>query len=569
MSRTTADRFSFSSQRQALLDQLLAEEGAGPGERTSIPRRSDAGSAPLSFAQQRLWFLHQMESDPASYNLPLGLRLEGELAPAALRRSVEEVVARHEVLRTRFVEEGGEPVQRIDPPGPFALPVVDLGSLPAQAREERLRRALAAEARTPFDLERAPLLRGVVVRLSEREHALLMTMHHIVSDGWSVAVLTRELKAHYEARTGGAAAGLPPLPVQYGDFAAWQRERLQGGGLEARLEYWVRQLAGAPAEVELPADHPRPAVQRFRGTTLPVHIPAPRVDSLRGLARGEGATLFMALLAGFSAFLHCYTGQDDLVVGTPSSGREHPEVEPLIGCFINVLPLRTRPRPGVGFRGLLRDVRDVTLAAFQHQEVSFGHIVDALALPRDTSRNPLVQVLFALQNTPAARFRLLGVEARVLEVDSGTSRYDLSLYLREAADGSVAGHAELNTDLFEPSTVERWLEHFGRLLAALAADPERPVGAAELLSGEERERILREWNRTELPFDPRDGAVHRFEAQVRRTPGAEALVCGDERLSYAELNRRANRWAHELAALGAGPEVRVGILLERSVDMVV
>jgi natural product biosynthesis luciferase-like monooxygenase protein/amino acid adenylation domain-containing protein/FkbM family methyltransferase len=524
---------------------------------------------PLSFAQRRLWFLGQLQGAPEVYNLSIGLRLRGELDTEALRGAIERIVARHEALRTRFVEVGGEPVQVIEPAMPFVLPVTDLSHFPEVGREARVRRHAEEEAARPFDLERAPMVRATLLRLGEREHVLLASMHHIASDGWSVGIFTAELKAHYEALLAGAEAELAPLAVQYADYAVWQRGREHDAEVRTQLDFWRRELAGAPAATDLPADRARPPVQRFRGASFETRVDPGLTASLRTLAKGEDATLFMVLLAGFGAWLRRYTGQDDVVVGSPVAGREHPALEPLIGCFINLLPLRLRMDAGESFRAALGRVRATTLDAFAHQDVSFDQVVEAAGIARETSRNPLVQVLFALQNTPGEPFALPGIEARQLEPSARTARYDLSLYLREDADGGLTALVEFDTDLYDRATVERWLGHYTRLLAAVAADPDAPAARAEMMDGAERERVLRDWNRTETETDRAATVPALFAAQARRTPQAVALVTDGETLTFAELDRRANRLAHGLIARGIGAESRVGLLLERSAEMVV
>ncbi len=541
-----------------------ASADAAPPPLVPVPR--DDAALPLSAAQQRLWLQHQVA--PASYNLAAALRLRGELSAEALRGALEAVVARHEVLRTRLFVEDGAPVQVVEPARTFALPAVDLAPFPAAEREAAVARYAAEEAARPFDLEAPPLLRASLLRLGPSEHVLLLTLHHVAADGWSEAVLVRELGAHYLARVSGREAALPPLALQYGDYAVWQRRVDAGGARQRKLESWSRALAGAPAALELPADRPRPPVQSFRGDTFRFHLDAPRAGALRALARREDCTLFMVLLAGFDAWLHRCTGQDDLVVGTPLAGRDHPALEPLIGCFINVLPVRVRVDAGEGFRALLRRVRSALLDAYPAGDVSFDRIVDAAGMPRDASRSPLVQVLFALQNTPLERLDLPGLAAERVEVAGRSSRYDLSVYLREEPDGALGALVEFAADLYDRGTVERWMRHFARLLDTLAADPERPVGDAELLDPAERDQLVRGWNAAEPALDSAATLPGLFAAQVRRTPDAVALVAGGERLTYAALERRAARIARRLAALGVGPEVRVGLLLERGAEMV-
>jgi natural product biosynthesis luciferase-like monooxygenase protein/amino acid adenylation domain-containing protein/FkbM family methyltransferase len=549
-----------------LAARIRALRGDGAAAAAPVPLPRDGSPLPTSFAQRRIWLQHQLA--PAGFNLAVALRVRGDLPAEALRGALEAVVARHEVLRTRLVLRDGEPVQVVEPARTFVLPVVDLAPFPEAEREAAAERYAAEEAARPFDLEAPPLLRAALLRLGEGEHVLLLTVHHVASDGWSEALLVRELGAHFAARVAGREAALPPLPLQYGDYAVWQRGTAVGGAWQRRLEFWSRALAGVPASLDLPADRPRPPAQSFRGDTFRFRLDAPRVDALRALARRESATLFMVLLAGWDAWLARYTGADDLVVGTPLAGRDHPALESLIGCFINVLPVRVRVDAGEGFRGLLRRVRAALLDAYPHGDVSFDRIAETAGLPRDPARSPLVQVLFALQNTPLEPLRLPGLAAEPVEVGGRTSRYDLSVYLREEPDGALGAHVEFAADLYDRASVERWMRHYARLLDALAADPELPVGDAEMLDAAEREQLVRGWNPAAGAGTPAPAFPELFAAQVRRTPDAEALVAGGERLTYAELARRADALARRLAAAGVGPEARVGILLDRGADMV-
>ncbi|MEW5928133.1 MAG: amino acid adenylation domain-containing protein [Gemmatimonadota bacterium] len=547
------------------VDALRAGGDAAREPILAVPRDRPL---PVSPAQGRIWLQHHLSPAPESYNLGTALRLRGPLAPAALRSALVATVARHEALRTRFVEEGGEPVQVVEAPMPLPLPAIDLSRLSPADREAGVACHAAADQARPFDLERAPLVRGALLRLGADEHVLLVAAHHVVFDGWSAGVLTRELREHYAAALEGRAAALPPLEVQYGDYAARERRRIASPAFARKLEFWARELAGAPSAVELPVDGHRPPVQRFRGTTFGFRIDAPLAAEIGAMARREGATRFMALLAGFQALLHRYTGQDDLVVGTPVAGRDHPALEPLIGFFVNVLPVRARIGDGDDFRALLRGVRSATLDAYAHQEVSLEQVVDAAGIVREASRSPLVQVLFALQNTGPAAFSLPGLRAEVLEVQGRTARYELSVYLREEPDGALAALVELDTDLFARESVERWMRHYRRLLEAFAADPSLALADAPLLDEAERGRILRDWNRTAQPAESTGTVAELFAAQARRTPDAVALVAGSGSLTYADLAGRAAGIAADLSARGVGPESRVGILLERSPEMV-
>ncbi|HSF41241.1 MAG TPA: amino acid adenylation domain-containing protein, partial [Thermoanaerobaculia bacterium] len=527
------------------------------------PRPADL---PLSFAQQRLWFLDRLE--PGSlYNIPAALRLEGSLAVPALAHALAAVTGRHEALRTTFPERGGRPVQAIAPPPLASLPVVDLAALPASHRREALDRELAREAAHPFDLVAEPLLRTVLFRLDEREHVLALTVHHIVADAWSIGVFVHELGELYGAFAAGRPSPLPALEIQYADFALWQRGWLTGAALERLVAAWRERLSGAPSSLDLPTDRPRPPVQTFRGASLPGLFGAETAEELRGLARREGATLFMTLLAAFSELLHRHSGQEDLVVGTPIAGRGRREIEGLIGLFLNTLALRTDLSGDPSFRGLLTRVRGAALDAYALQDLPFEKLVEELQPSRDLSRSPVFQVMLSLQNTPPASLALPGLALEALRVDSGTAKFDLLLSLAEE-DGGIRGSLEYNSGLFDAATVGALLSRFAILLAGIAADPDRRLSELPLLSAAELRQILHGWNDTavEVPREP----VHRlFEAQVERTPDAVAAVFQGESLTYAGLNARANRLAHRLRSLGVGPEALVGVSLERSLDLLV
>jgi amino acid adenylation domain-containing protein len=485
-----------------------------------------------------------------------------------LAQTLQEVVRRHEALRTTFIAAEGRPVQVIGPARPFALPVVDLGAPPGAEREAEALALAGQEARRPFDLAGGPLLRAALLRLGADEHVLLVTLHHIVADGWSLGVLVREVAALYEAFARGRPAPLPELPIQYADFAHWQRQWLRGEVLEAQLAYWKRQLAGPPAALGLPTDRPRPAVQSYRGARHAFGLPGPLSEALRGLSRREGATPFMTLLAALQALLGRYTGQADVSVGSPVANRNRAETEGLIGFFVNTLVLRTDLSGNPTFRELLGRVRAVALGAYAHQDLPFEQLVGALQPERDLSRSPLFQVLFVLQNAPLPALRLGQLTLSPVEVEGGTAKFDLTLSLMDTGQG-LEGALEYNTDLFDAATVARMAEHFQTLLAGIAADAGQRLADLPLLAEAERRQLLVEWNATAAPF-PADACLHElFERQVERGPEAVALVCQEEQLSYAELNARANRLAHHLRERGVGPEARVGLCLERGVEMVV
>ncbi|MFP2956467.1 condensation domain-containing protein, partial [Myxococcus sp. 1LA] len=526
------------------------------------------GTAPLSFAQQRLWFLAQLDPTNTSYNLWAPVRVSGALDVGALERSFEALVRRHESLRTAFRAEGGTPVQVISEDTRVPLETVDLSVLPEGEREAAAKARTEEEVRRPFHLEQGPLLRTVLLKVSEQEHVLALVMHHIVSDYWSMGVLVREVAALYAALSQGQRSSLPELPVQYADFAVWQREWLKGPVLDAQLAYWRKQLAGAPRALELPTDKPRPASQTFRGANLHVRWPKTLWREVESLGRREGATPFMVLLAAFQTVLSRYSGQDDVCVGAPIAGRSHSETEGLIGFFVNTLVLRVRLSPQQTFRELLGQVREVTLGAYAHQDVSFEKLVEELQPERDLSRSPLFQVTLTLQNTPASEVQLKGITLKAGEAEEKTSKFDLSLVVEEVPD-SVVTTVNYNSDLFEAGTMDRLLGHLKVLLDAAIAEPETRLGDLSLMGREEAQRLVKEWSGTATAY-PRDASLAElFEQQVSRTPESVAVAYEGQRLSYAELNRRANQLAHHLRGMGVGPEVRVGLCVERSLELVV
>jgi amino acid adenylation domain-containing protein len=522
---------------------------------------------PLSFAQERLWFIDRLELGSTAYNLSRALRLGGALDERALERALGEIVRRHESLRTVFREVDGLPVQVIAPFGGFALPVQELSALGEAERGEALRRA-GEEAARPFDLATGPLFRASLLRLRADDHVLLLSMHHIVSDGWSMGVLDREFSALYAAFARGAASPLPELAVQYADFAVWQREQLAGEALDRQLAYWRERLAGAPELLELPTDRPRPPVQTYRGATIPVELSAELLERLQALGRSEGATLYMTLLSAFQVLLSKYSGSEDIVVGSPIAGRTRGEVEGLIGFFVNTLVLRTDLSGDPSFRETLRRVRDLTLGAYEHQEVPFEKLVAELQPERSMSHSPLFQVMFTLQNAGGGGGAFAGIEVSGAGTAMEIARFDLSLELTATPQG-LRGALNYSTDLFERGTIDRMLGHLERVLEQVAADADVRLSRLELLSTEERGLVVDAWNRTEAEY-PADRCIHElFAMQAARTPDAVAVVFEDRSLTYAELNARANRLAHHLAGLGAGPEARVGICVHRSAEMVV
>ena len=523
---------------------------------------------PLSFAQQRLWFLDQFEPGSPSYNLPIAMRLVGELNEVVLRRILNEIVRRHELLRTSFAMQDGAPVQIIAEQLVLTLPVTDLADLPTAERESRVMQLAQAEAQTPFDLSTGPLIRTGLIRLGATEHVLLLTLHHIVSDGWSMGVLVNEVVALYAAYVQNKPSPLAELPIQYADFAHWQREWLSGDVLQQQLDYWTEQLSDSPTLLTLPTDHPRPAVQRYCGATHTFEISAQTTAGLHALNKQTQTTLFMTLLAAFNILLARYAGQNDICIGTPIANRSRAEIEGLIGFFVNTLVLRTQVDSTASFEHLLQQVRVSTLGAYAHQDVPFEQLVEVLKPERHTSHSPLFQVMLVLQNMPVNNLELPGLTLQLLPSDSVTAKFDLTLDVAET-DRQLVASFEYNTDLFNPATIERMAGHFTRLLDEIVANPNAPVQDLSMLGADELHQILVEWNATETAY-PQDQCIHElFEAQVQRTPDVVAVVFEDESLTYAELNTRANQLAHYLHSQGVGPDVLVGICMERSIEMVV
>ncbi|HEX2094170.1 MAG TPA: condensation domain-containing protein, partial [Longimicrobiaceae bacterium] len=549
----------LSPERRFLLQRMLLQRAGAERSPQEIRRRPAPGPAPLSFAQQRLWLIDRIEPGSPAYNIPYALRLRGRLDPGALRRALDEVARRQESLRTVFRETDGEAVQVVLPAAPVPLPTVDLRALPPGAREEELRRRVEAESLRPFDLAQGPLFRVLLLRLDAGEWGLLLTLHHIVSDGWSTGVLIREVSAAYEAVTSGRAPELPELPVQYADYAVWQRGYLEGERLEGQLAWWRERLAGAPPVLEIPTDRPRPPVVGARGDVHLFTVPAGTAAALREWARAEGATLFMVLMAGWQLLLARWSGEEDVCVGTAVAGRTRREIEGVVGFFINTLVLRGDLSGNPAAREWLGRVREGTLDAFAHGEVPFEKLVEELRPERSLQHTPFFQSMLVLQNTEQGELRLGPLEVSPLEGATGPAKFDLSLTVYEAG-GELRGALAYRTELFDPETTERMAGQLVRLLAGMAADPGRRVGEVELLAPEEREALLAAGRGA----DGEPGArplPEQFTAQAARTPDAVALISDREQLTYAQLERRANRLAHHLRALGTGPEIPVGVLL--------
>ena len=533
-----------------------------------VPR---TGDLPLSFAQERLWLIERLTPGRTAYNIALALAGEGDLSVAALAAALGEVVRRHETLRTTFAEgrEGERrPVQTIAPTGGWCLPVVDLSGLPAAARAAATERLAAEEASRPFDLERGPVLRATLLRRGEADHALLLDIHHIAADGWSMGIVVEEIAVLYAAALAGSPSPLPELAVQYADFAVWQRRWLSGEVLERQLAYWREQLADAPA-LALPTDRPRPS-RGFRGAVEPFALGAARTADLAALSRRQGATLFMTLLALFDTLLGRYTGQDDVVLGSPIANRNRAETEGLIGFFVNSLVMRGDLAGDPSFAALLARTRRAALAAYAHQDLPFERLVEELRPERRLAQNPLFQVVCALQNAPLRRIELPGLSLTPVDAEFTATRFDLEVMLWEGPDRSngLEGQITYSTDLFDPATVRRLVSHLTVLTDAALADPDLPLSELQLLAGSERHQLLREWNEGE-DVGPAPDVVALCERWAARTPEAIAVVSAHGRLTHGELHRRAGRLACRLRALGVGPDDAVGLYVPRSAEMVI
>ncbi|MEZ4868170.1 MAG: amino acid adenylation domain-containing protein [Caldilineaceae bacterium] len=622
--RLDNDQLRVNAPQGALTPELTAQLKARKAEIVAFLQRNQTAPTaasiqpvprttplPLSFSQQRLWFLEQLGSG-ATYTIPAAFALEGSLNLPALEQTLTEIVRRHESLRTTFVQDGSETRQVIHPATPVAIPVIDLQQLSPAAQAAEVQRLARAETLRPFDLSSDLMLRATLLRLgaptqhatrntqhAPENHILLLTLHHIAADGWSLGVLVRELTALYTAFVQGEPSPLPDLPIQYADFAVWQRNWLQGAVLEEQLTYWQRQLAGAPELLQLPTDFPRPAVQTFLAKKVDFRIDAVLVQGLRALGQQAGATLFMTLLAAFQVLLARYSGQEDIVVDAPIANRTHKAIEPLVGFFVNDLALRADLAGNPTFLELLGQVRQRTQAAYAHQDLPFDRLVEALHPRRNLGYNPVTQVAFALQNAPMGDFTLPDLHVRPLDLTVQQTRMDLEVHLWERGD-CLDGSVIYNTDLFAAATIERMVGHFQTLLAGIVADPTQRIADLPLLTAPERHQILVDWNATQSATP--DQCLHQlFEEQVTRTPDAVAIIFADDRrlatgdwglatgdwevdgqsanpqspipnpqsLTYHELNERANQLAHYLQAQGVGPETLVGICVDRSLEMVV
>jgi amino acid adenylation domain-containing protein len=569
-------RWLFEHQTIATLAEAIEQHirtmpqqpSASPKADVALTRRCDRQPISLSFAQQRMWFLAQLEPNSPAYHIPKLLRFRGNLNVAALEQTLKAIVARHEVLHTNIVIQSENPVQVVNPEAQIHLVVTDLSDYPLQEQTTQLETLFDQDSRQVFDLTSDVKLRARLVRLNATTHALILVLHHIAADGWSMGVLVQELSAFYRAFCTDQPASLPELPVQYADYTLWQSAWLAGDMWNRQLDYWKQQLANAPALLALPSDRPRPAVQSYRGAKQVFTLPLSLSQDLQSFSQQQGVTLFMTLLAAFKLLLFRYSGQSDIVVGSPIAGRRYPELEGLVGFFVNTLALRTSLQGNLTFVDLLQRVKEVTLGAYDHQDLPFETLVETLQPQRDRSYSPLVQVMFVLQNAPQSSWSLDGLTVEMTDFDNGTAKFDVSLSLIETKNG-LKGHLEYATDLFDAETIQRMISHFQTLLSEILVNPHQRLAELPLLTAAEQRQLLTEWNPAKTGVPPTRWVHQWFEDQVVRSPDAIAVVFEQEQLTYSELNRRANQLAHRLQSLGVKPEELVGICVERSLDMIV
>ncbi|MEH2206128.1 MAG: amino acid adenylation domain-containing protein [Nostoc sp.] len=546
---------------------LLEKWKGGKFQADTIPKRQTSKNIPLSFSQQRLWFIDQLYHGSAFYNIPIAFHIKGQLNIAVLQQSLNEILKRHEILRTNFTLVNGEPIQEIASDLTWDLPIINLEHLSGQNWEGEVKKLVAESATKPFNLAKGFLVRASLLRLSEEEYVLLVTMHHIITDGWSCGVFLRELSTLYAAFSTNQPSPLPELPIQYADFTIWQRDRTQGEFLTTKLNYWKQQLSGELPVLQLPTDRPRPSVTTFAGAKQYFTFSKALTDALRQLSKREDATLFMSLLTVFNILLYRYTDQEDIVIGSPIANRNRSELEGMLGLFVNTLILRNNLKGNPSFCELLHRVREVTLDAYAHQDLPFEMIVEELQPERDLSRNPLYEVMFVLQNTPTSVQEVSGLNLRTLEFDSGTSQLDIFLSMFEFQD-DLTGCLEYNTDIFDATTIANFINNFQTLLENVLANPEQGICELSLLNASEQEQLLLNFNQTNADYQD-VSLAQLFEQQVELTPDSSALISQLEEVTYRQLNCKVNQLTHYLQKQGVTKETLVALCLERSVDMVV
>jgi aspartate racemase len=561
-------RSELSQRKPEILRFLKAAAGTSAEAEAEIERVSRDGRLPLSFSQQRLWFLNQLDPGLSTYNLSDVFQLSGKLNIGALCKALSEIVRRHEVLRTTFPNSDGQAYQKINDPAPVELKQIDLGHLSQSQQQDEFKQLGKEEARRPFDLTRDQMLRAALFRFAEDEYLLLLTMHHIASDGWSLAVLRDELSSLYNALAAGEAPGLPSLPIQYADYAFWQQQRLAGDALNEGMGYWKKKLGGRLPVLELPSDYPRPATQTYDGSSQSRQFPASLSDALKALSRKENATIFMALVAAFKALLYRYTGQEDMLLGTPVAGRDRTQTEPLIGFFVNTLVLRTDLSGDPTFRQMLGRVRETCVGAFAHQDTPFEKLAAELQPERSQNHTPLFQVAFAMEAASQQQLTMSGVQARPLFFDDGNAKFDLSLYVDDTPKGFKT-IVEYRTDLFSAETIERLLGHLETLLQSAVKNPDERISALQMLTAPEKQQLLFEWNNTATSYQSQKSLQELFQEETKRSSEHVAIVSEKQSLTYRELNARSNQLARFLQAHGVKTEECIGLCMDRSPELIV
>jgi aspartate racemase len=578
----TGDRIRFSAppgaispslqtelaQRKPEILKFLQEVAVVSSTGDTIQHLPRPVQIPLSFSQQRLWFLNQLDPGLPTYNIPDAFHLSGTLNVDALSHALNEIMRRHEVLRTTFPEVQGQPFQEINPAEPVQLQIVDVSHLSGDERQAEISRLGREESRRAFDLARDPMLRAMLLKLNENEHILALTIHHIAADGWSLSLIKQELSALYNAFTSDASPALPKLPIQYADYALWQQKRMSGHAIQNGMEYWKKKLAGPLPVLELTGDFPRPMVQTYDGANQSLQLSLALTEKLKELSLSENATLFMTLVAAFKTLLHRYTGQDDILLGSPVAGRDRTETERLIGFFVNTIVMRTDVSGDPTFRELLRRVRETAVGAFAHQDTPFEKLAAELQTERSRNHTPLFQVAFSLQSGLQERFNLQGLRAQRFSFEYGTAKFDLSLFMLETAQGLKAVF-EYRTDLFKASTIDRMLGHFHALLGSIVENPTSRISKLEMLTAAERRQILVDWNKTQTDYPSGKSIQELFEDQAALTPESVALVFNEQQITYLELNRRANRLAAFLKSRDVSRGGFVGLCMDRSIDLIV
>ena len=564
------------NKKQSAINQLSLEEKRQLLAKLEQKKKQKKQLFPLSFAQSRLWFLDSLQGDNAAYNIPAALELKGKLNLNILKKSLNEIIRRHEILRTVFIVIKGDAKQKIISDVTLDMPLIDVQNLSKREQEKEIKTNIKYQALQPFNLEKTPLLRSVIFQRDKEDYVLLFTVHHIIADYWSMRVLIQELALIYQAFSQQKPSPLPSLPIQYADFAVWQRKWLQGKEKSEQLEYWSKKLENHPPILQLTTDFPRPAIQSFRGTTEEFFLSPEVSDSLKTLSRQAGTTLFMTLLAAFKILLYRYTGQNDISVGSTVANRNRTEIENLIGLFVNNLVFRTQIKSHISFRDFLSEVKEVALGAYAHQDLPFEYLVEILQPERNLSHKPLFQVMFILHNTPSQKVNLPGLTLKTLSWESQTSRFDLSLDMYET-DSGLRGVFEYNTDLFRESTIKRLIANFKILLDSIINNSEQHISKLNLLTYSEEKQLLIEGDLVtgrlgdwEIIEEDKYIPIHRlFEVQVGKTPNNIAVVFEEESLTYQQLNQKANQLAHYLHSLGVKTETLVGICLEPSLEMVI